>query len=369
MRIVAIAGSRIPSDTANSIQVMKACQALVQLGHDLSLLVPEYPSRDPAADLRSAYGLRTDVGVKWLSAFDRRLFTWQAVQRARALKPDLLYVWMIQSGVFGLGAHLPVIYEIHLQPSGWFGPAWHRSFARLRGRKRLVSITRALVQVLQDRNGVRLQSDEIVIAPNGVDLERFDALPDPVTARRQLHLVEAPTVMCTGHLYAGRGVELFSELARRMPAAQFIWVGGRPQDVEAWRAKTAAQNLRFTGFVSNADLPAYQSAADVLLMPYARSIFGSSGDGDSGAVASPMKMFEYMAAARAIMASDLPVFREVLNESNAVFCPPEDVDAWQATLQNLLADPAQRAQLAWQARRHVEGHTWVGRARLILDGF
>ena len=40
MKIVAIAGSQIPSDTANSIQVMKACNALVQLGHDLTLIVP-----------------------------------------------------------------------------------------------------------------------------------------------------------------------------------------------------------------------------------------------------------------------------------------------------------------------------------------
>ena len=44
MKIVAIAGSRIPSDTANSIQVMKACQALVQLGHELTLIVPANPS-------------------------------------------------------------------------------------------------------------------------------------------------------------------------------------------------------------------------------------------------------------------------------------------------------------------------------------
>ena len=41
MKILAIAGSRVPSDTANSIQVMKACSALVQLGHDLTLLVPD----------------------------------------------------------------------------------------------------------------------------------------------------------------------------------------------------------------------------------------------------------------------------------------------------------------------------------------
>ena len=58
--------------------------------------------------------------------------------------PDLLYVWMPQSAVFGLLAQKPVIFEAHLQPTGMFGPLWHRAFARLRGSKRLACITRAL---------------------------------------------------------------------------------------------------------------------------------------------------------------------------------------------------------------------------------
>jgi len=372
MKIVAIAGSRIPSDTANSIQVMKACQALVQLGHDLTLIVPATPSsiqRPPPDEIASLYGLQTSFNIEWLSSFNRRLFTWQAVQRARALKPDLLYVWMVQSAVFGLLADLPVIFEIHIQPSGLLGPAWHRWFARIRGRKRLVLITRALVDVLQHQFRVRLNTDEIVIAPNGVDLERFASLPDPVTARRRLNLFEAPTAMCTGHLYAGRGVELFVELARRIPNAQFVWVGGRPQDVDEWRAKVSSKNVVFTGFIPNRDLPLYQSAADVLLMPYARSIFGSSGSADSAAVASPMKMFEYMAAERAIITSDLPVIREVLNETDAVFCPPDDVEAWKTALEGLLAYEPRRLMFAKQARCAVENHTWVARARKILEGF
>ena len=384
MKIVAIAASRIPSDTANSIQVMKACQALVQLGHDLRLIVPANPDshppstlhglrssvsglrslipRLPSDEITSLYGLQTAFPIEWLSSFDRRLFTWQAVQRACALKPDLLYTWSVHSSVFGLLAHLPVIFEIHIQPSGWFGPSWHRAFGRLHGRKRLASITRALVDVLQDQFDVRLAPHEIVIAPNGVDLERFTSLPDPVTARRQLNLTESPTVMCTGHLYAGRGVELFLDLARRIPSAQFVWVGGRPQDVEQWRAKASSPNVIFTGFIPNRDLPFYQSAADVLLMPYARSIFGSSGSADSAAVASPMKMFEYMAAERAILTSDLPVIREVLNESNAVFCPPDDAAAWQVALEGLLSYAPRRLMFAKQARLVVENYTWLARA-------
>jgi len=175
--------------------------------------------------------------------------------------------------------------------------------------------------------------------------------------------------MCAGHLYAGRGAELFLELAESLPQAQFIWVGGRPEDVDSWKKRAKSGNVTFTGFVPNRDLPLYQAAADILLMPYSRSIMGSSGTADSAAVASPMKMFEYMAAGRAIVSADLPVIREVLNEENAVFCKPDDVGDWRLVIESLLEDEAQRQQLGEQARRDVQGYTWVARAQRIMNGF
>jgi len=367
MNIAAIAGSTIPSDTANSLQVMKACQALAQLGHEVTLLVPG--SKIPSADLQAHYGLQTDFPIEWLSSSSRRSFTWDAVRRARALEADLLYSWFPQSAVFGLLNRLPVIFEIHIQPSGLFGPIWHRAFANLRGRKRLVSITRALVNVLERDFRMRFPADEVVIAPNGVDLERFVSLPDPVTARRQTGLREAPTVMCTGHLYAGRGVELFLALAKSFPQAHFVWVGGRPDDIKIWKQRLESDNITFTGFIPNRDLPLYQAAADVLLMPYSHSIMGSSGTADSASVASPMKMFEYMAAGRAIITSDLPVIHEILNEQNAAFCRPDEMADWRIAIESLLADRARRTKLESQARRDVQGYTWLARAERILNGF
>ncbi|MDL1912303.1 glycosyltransferase family 4 protein [Chloroflexi bacterium CFX6] len=372
MRIVAIAGSQIPSDTANSIQVMKACSALVGLGHDLILLVPDFDLRPSTFDFRQHYGLQADFPIEWIASPSRRLFTFQSIQRARAHNPDVLYTWFPQSAVFGLLYKIPTVYEIHLQPTGALGPAWHRAFAALRGRKRLASITRALVDVLERDHKIRFEPDEVVIAPNGVDLERFASLPDPVTARQTLNLPQAPTVMCTGHLYAGRGADLFLALAKEIPHARFVWVGGRPEDVNSWKQRAKEHDIRntiFTGFIPNQDLPLYQSAADILLMPYSRSIMGSSGTADSASVASPMKMFEYMAAGRAIVTSDLPVIREVLNERNAVFCKPDDLENWRIEIEELLADEPRRIELGRQARRDVEGYTWLARAGRILSEF
>ena len=367
MKIAAIAGSTIPSDTANSLQVMKACQALVQIGHEVTLFVPG--SKNTTVDLKQHYGLQSEFPIEWLSSSSRRRFTWDAVRRARGLKADLIYSWFPQSAVFGLLHGIPVVFEIHIQPTGVFGPVWHRLFASLRGRKRWVSITRALVRILERDFLMHLSEDEVVIAPNGVDLERFASLPDPATARRQIGFRESPTVMCTGHLYTGRGADLFLTLAKSLPQAQFVWVGGRLGDIQRWKQRMESDNVTFTGFIPNRELPLYQAAADILLMPYSRSIMGSSGSADSAAVASPMKMFEYMAAGRAIVSSDLPVIREVLHESNAAFCKPGEVGDWRLEIESLLVDDARRLKLGEQARQDVQGYTWVARAQRIMNGF
>ena len=404
MNIVAIAGSTIPSDTANSIQVMKACSALVQLGHNLTLIVPDTNRKSKIenrkssiVNLKSHYGLQKEFPIEWLSSSSRRLFTWQSVQRARALKPDLLYTWFPQSAVFGLLHKIPTIFEIHIQPTGFFGPAWHQAFAKLPGRRRLVSITRALVDVLEHDYNIRMTPEAVVIAPNGVDLERFASLPaSPEAARQALGFPSTSTVMCTGHLYAGRGADLFLALAQSIPQAHFIWVGGRPEDVATWQRRAQSQNISnitFTGFIPNQELPLYQSAADILLMPYSRSIMGSSGTADSASVASPMKMFEYMAAGRAIVTADLPVIREVLNEKNAVFCEPSGgrvapsesrgayrdheatsnmelvIGNWRQEIERLLADERRRTELGKQASEEVKGYTWLARAEKILKEF
>jgi glycosyltransferase involved in cell wall biosynthesis len=216
---------------------------------------------------------------------------------------------------------------------------------------------------------MHFSSEEVVIAANGVDLERFVSLPDPISARRQIGFREAPTVMCTGHLYAGRGAGLFLLLAKSFPQAHFVWVGGRPEDIKTWKQKAESENVIFTGFIPNQELPLYQAAADILLMPYSRSIMGSSGSADSAAVASPMKMFEYMAAGRAIVSADLPVIREVLNGKNAVFCQPDESENWKFAIEKLLDNQARREELGNQARRDVEGYTWVARARKIMNNF
>jgi glycosyltransferase involved in cell wall biosynthesis len=373
MKITCISASEVPSSKANSIQVMKACQALAQLGHTVQLLVPAAGNSRPApAKLASFYGLATPFPVEWLPANPRLRrydFSWRAIQSALRWGAEVVYVWPPQAAVLALLYRLPVLLEMHGEPEGSFGPVLFRLFLGLPGRKRWLPITRALVDLLASQYPVVHAPYQI--SPNGVDLERFTDLPEPSQARQTLGLPEQPTVGYTGHLYAGRGITLLVELARRFPQVHFLWVGGNPADVEHWRGQLASAsitNVTLTGFVENSRLPLYQAAADVLLMPYERVITGSSG-GNSAAYCSPMKMFEYMACGRAIISSDLPVIGEVLNNRNAVLCPPEQTNAWVDALGGLLADASRRDTLAHIARQDVQAYTWLERARKALEGF
>ncbi len=398
MKITCISASDVPSSKANSIQVMKACQAFVQSGHQVELLVPaagrERPlslrarasrtlasakqsqasgrERPEPAELASFYGVSTSIPVEWLPANPRLRrydFSWAAVQRARRSRADVVYVWPPQAAVLALLCRLPVLFEMHGEPEGYLGPLLFRLFLHLPGKKRWLPITQALVDLLAIQYPV--QRAPYRVSPNGVDLERFVSLPEPPLARQALGLPEQPTVGYTGHLYPGRGVNLLIELSQRFPQVHFLWVGGHPADVEHWRGRLASQNIAnvtLTGFVENSRLPHYQAAAEVLLMPYERVIAGASG-GNSAAYCSPMKMFEYMACGRAIISSDLPVIGEVLNANNAVLCPPEDAEAWVGALAGLLADTHRREALARCALQDAQAYTWLERARKALEGF
>jgi len=372
MRIVCIAASFVPSNAANSIQAMKAAHALAEIGHEVTLLVPGQKDA-PWEDLRDRYGLRVPFTVEWIPenlAFRRYDYAFKAVRRARQLAPDLVYTWVMQAAVLSLGRGLPTVLELHDRVTGRFGPWLFRRFWRSTTPQRVLTNTQALKDVLIETFSLSKKADQILVGPNGVELERYQDLPDANTARKELGLPEGFTAGYTGHFYAGRGMELMLALAKDLPEIRFLWVGGQPKDVAEWQRRLqdeGVHNITLTGFVDNAVLPRYQAAADVLLMPYGTQIAGSGG-GNSAEIASPMKMFEYMAAGRAIIASDLPVIHEVLNEEMAIFCPPEDEQAWQRSLRILAEDLTRNASLAANAKAAVSAYTWTARETHALDG-
>ncbi len=373
MRIACISTSEVPGIAANALQTMKACQALILLGHEVQLWAPDYGETISDRDLRRLYGLREPVPLRrmsYLPGMKRYDFCGRAVLAARRWGAELVYTWPLQAAALAATLGHPTVLEMHGPPTGRMGPSLFRRFLAGRGAVRLMVTTRALRRQLEHSYDSQQVRDLTVLAPNAVDLELYEDLPGPSEARKQLGLPDRFTAGYTGHLYPGRGMELMLSLARETPDVSFVWAGGSVDAVDEWR-RTAQQqgvsNLELMGFIPNRDLPLVQAAADLLLMPYQERI-EVSGGGDSSGVASPMKAFEYLAAGRPILSSDLPVLREVLEETYAVLLPPDDLPAWREALEALRRDDSRRAALAGAARRQAERHTWRARAEQALEG-
>jgi glycosyltransferase involved in cell wall biosynthesis len=191
----------------------------------------------------------------------------------------------------------------------------------------------------------------------------------PEKARQQLKLKKGFTVGYSGHFYPGRGMELLTEIARLLPDVNFLWMGGRQEDIIPWEEVLTEQsihNVTTTGFIPNSRLPLYQAAADVLVMPYGNKISGSSG-GDISRVINPMKMFDYLAAGRPIIASEIPVFHEVLTEETAIFCEPENGQDWARAIRKLWNNPEKRLQMGHCATASAKKYTWKNRTRITLE--
>jgi glycosyltransferase involved in cell wall biosynthesis len=142
-------------------------------------------------------------------------------------------------------------------------------------------------------------------------------------------------------------------------------VGGAPEPQsrleELARALHVSERVQFTGPVPPPTRWRYLAEASACALPLTRSVFGQ-------AFSSPLKLFEYMAAARPIVASDVPVIREILVDGhNALLVPPEDPAAWAAALERLSADPALATRLATQAASDARSYTWEGRGERIAS--
>ena len=373
MKIIFIAPSTIPSETANSIQVMKVSQALTQLGHVTTLVVPGIPAMNTML-LKQHYGITTMFPIRWFQPKNglRRIdFCWKAVRFAEEEGADIVYTRMIWAALFALRKNIPVIVHMHGIPTGLLGPLLYRRYLKQRGKKLTIFTTLGLKQLIERELQVRHKPDEAFVCSNGVDLNRYQDIPTQEKARKLLGLPEQFTAVYSGGFYAGRGVETIFKLAKIFPKVHFLCVGGKPSVVAELQKQVDAEkinNLTLTGFVANEKLPLYQATADILLMPSATHISGSSG-GDIAAETSPMKLFEYMACKRAILCSDLPVLHEILNEKNAVLYPPEDFHSLVDAFSALMKDGKKREAIGAQARLDVGKYSWTDKMRSIIDFF
>lgn len=368
MRIAYLHACEIPSVYANGVHVMRMCDAFADAGHDITLYAA--PGNTPAEDIHAYYGTRNRFPVRIfatprLPVLGRWIRAWQVRRAVRSSGGvDLVYGRDLYALLASAGL-APLVYETHLLRPGRDQRLVERLLFRLRGLRRVVTITQALAEDYR-RTVPRLRrpgGPEVVTVSDCADLPPATGPTAALPGRP-----DALKVGYVGHLYPGRGIDIILELAASLPDADFHLVGGTDEDLAHWRSRPHPPHVHFHGHLPPAELHPYYRAFDLVLAPYQRRISCAGGAGDIARWISPMKLFEYMSHGKAIVASDLPVLREVLTDGvNCLLCPPDDVAAWAAAIKRLADAPEERAALGRVAEQQLRrDYTWRARVDRVL---
>ena len=201
------------------------------------------------------------------------------------------------------------------------------------------------------------------MAPDGVDTNMFAVSCSQPEARTKLSLTQAgQIVLYTGHLYKWKGVDTLIAAAGLLSQEVAVYlVGGMEKDLA--RLDCHLPNVKIMGHRPYAEIPFWLKAADVLVLP------NSGKEEISRSWTSPMKAFEYMAAQRPIVASDLPSIREILNERNSILVEPDNPQELARGIKMALEGEALSSGIAAQAFKEVQNYTWQKRVQKIYEYF
>jgi glycosyltransferase involved in cell wall biosynthesis len=367
---------RTISKDGQDVHIQEMVAALRRRGHQVVVVAP------PAAN-GAAFG--SDGGL--LAAVRRRLpkavaellelaYSVPAYRRLykvwRAEAPDVLYeryslfflpgLWLkAKTGIpYLLEVNSPLRHE--RQSHGGLAnrhlAAWSEGSVWC-GADRVLPVTHVLADYLKRAN---VRHERISVIPNGINRERFSSAVDGIEARRELALGNRLVLGFTGFIRPWHGLarvlDVMSAAAGRHDL-HFLIIGdgpGRREIEEKARALGLADRVTLQGVVNRDAVGRYIAAFDVALQPRVVDY------------ASPLKLFEYMALGRAIIAPDQPNIREVLTaEENALLFPEEDDDAFRAALTRLCDDPALRQRLGAAAAKTIESRdfTWDANAQRV----
>lgn len=385
MRVAYVDPQAYPSATPEALQVFHTCVGLASHAEAVWLV----GGRGRPTDVAAYYGVVQPANLRllrlprfrreqgWVRPAWTAPFHFLALARLRRLvrvqEIQAVLTRDLKLAQFFLRAHRrrplpPVVFESHEIFADTLREAEVRSgrglstkLERLAAREAevyreaggLIVLTHALAALLRQRFATR---GHIQVAPDGVDL----AGPLPVAA----NAANGP-VTYLGSFHPWKGVEILVRALASVPEARLRLVGGAPEPrarIEGLaKAMGIADRVHCVGPVPPPDRWQYLAEAGMCVLPLIRSAYGTS-------FTSPLKLFEYMAAARPILASNLPALREVLrDEENGLLVPPDDPEALAAAIRRLRADPPLANRLASQAARDVRAYSWDARGKSILE--
>lgn len=372
MRLAYIANARMPTEKAHGLQIMHMCRAFAQVGHEVTLIVParknwieksiwDFFGMEPCFKVIRVPVIDFIVWDRYLGNIALWLETlWFGLSARRViedLQPDAVYSRDPFSAVW-CPRWVPHVFEAHTFPNHvlWFYRwLWKKC-------DRIVTVTDGLKKMFIEQG---IDETRLRTAADAVDLKAFTVNESKEELRKKLNLPQDKfLVVYAGHLYPYKGIPDLIEACQWLDdRIRIVIVGGRAEDLTRTKEKAESfklKNVIFIGRVPHSDVPKYLHAADLAVMPYTRESHHVEY------YSSPLKLFEYLAAGRAILSTDLPSIREVLDDTTAEYVPPEDPKALADRMNALIKRPERIAELEAHSLRLSKLYTWKNRAVAVL---
>ncbi len=369
MNIKYITDVRIPTSRAAGYAIMKMCESFSLNGAAVELIIPNKKDADLLGDPFEYYKIRSRFKLRKVRSSDFLSSTWNfgkmlyAIDLATFLLSVRFSVKIEPKDIIYTRDYLvtlifpkkSVYLELHDIPKSDF--LFKQSVKKA---KKIFVLTRFIKDSL-----VRVGANpaNIHVIPSGVDIQDFDIQLDQSSARKQLGLpLDKKIVVYTGHLYDWKGVGTLFDAAKVLKEVLFVFVGGVEPEINKFKQESAGlDNVSIVPYLDRSIIPIYLKAADILAIP------NSGKSKISSEYTSPLKLFEYMASGRPIVASDLPSMREILNDNNCVFAKPDDAGSFAFAIGSLIEDSDKSSRIAQKSSEDVKKYDWSKRAENILN--
>ena len=364
---------RTKSADGQAVHIRSLTEALVRRGHELDIVSPDdgEPSEKPL-DASAGKGLRRflPAPVHEIAeiAYSAPAYL-KLAMRAQAFAPDILYErynLFFHSGVrLARARSIPLLLEVNAplaEERERHGKLALKTFAKAsersiwRAADRVLPVTRALAQYVEAA-GVAPECIEVI--PNGVDASFLED-HDGRAVRARYRLDGKIVLGFTGFVRSWHGLDrivAYLGARRRSDLALLVVGDGEARAGLERQAQSLGvmQAVIFTGVVQRNLVPAHLAAFDIALQPAVTPY------------ASPLKLMEYMAAQRAIIAPNIPNIRETLSTEEALLVREGDDGALHSALDALIADGALRTKLGALARGSLlrQGLTWDANAARV----
>ncbi len=364
MNICYISNSALPSDNASSLQIIKMCESFKLLGNNVSLILPKTGFKK---SVKKFYDLKSNINIIRCNSFKKfplginyYLFPIVAIIKSLKFSTDI-YVTRNYFCAFVLVLlRKELIFELHhdLEIEGKIVRFITKYFKFLKSKriKLLVAITRSISQYYFKQDLIK--KNNLVILPSASDLK--------IKYEKQKNYKKKFNIGYFGKFYESTGSNFMINLAKKDKLNNY-YIFSKFYNKKSKIYKS--NNIYLNNFVDRKKIKKHLQKMDILILPYQGKITVKGNVGDITKYTSPLKLFDYMAAGKLIIASEFNVLKEIVeNKKSCVFVKDyKNVDQWLKIINYYKKNIKEKNLISKKAYSLSKKYTYNNRAMLMLN--